>query len=44
MGSMAPADCATPALAVGSNLLRWFWGDRIANVDFVEDKTVQRAL
>ena len=23
MGSMAPTDCSTPALAVGSNLLRW---------------------
>ena len=23
MGNMAPADCATPALVVGSNLLRW---------------------
>ena len=23
MGNMAPADCATPALVVGSNLLKW---------------------
>ena len=23
MGSMAPADCATPAIVVGSNLLKW---------------------
>ena len=23
MGSMAPTDCATPAIAVGSNLLAW---------------------
>ena len=28
----------------GSSLDRWFWGDRTANFDFVEDNTVQRAL
>ena len=31
MGNMAPADCATPALVVGSNLLRWARVYRTAN-------------
>ena len=31
MGSMAPADCATPALVVDSNLLRWARVYRTAN-------------
>ena len=41
MGSMAPTDCATPALVVGSNLLRWACTYRIANFS-LGDPTVGR--